>query len=104
MTEKTISKEDDLPKTISTIVSTPVEAKPQAPQTLVPIGTVHGAISGGKALAYLNSCRFGLVAALAGISLTIFIGALDMNITATAVPSITDEFHSSADSGWYGSA
>lgn len=80
MTEKLISKEDDSPKAISTIVSTPVEAKPQAPQTV------------------------GLVAALAGISLTIFIGALDMNITATAVPSITDEFHSSADSGWYGSA
>jgi hypothetical protein len=83
MTEKMSSREDDLPKAISTIVSTPVEAKPQAPQTGVPIG---------------------LVAALAGISLTIFIGALDMNITATAVPSITDEFHSSADSGWYGSA
>ncbi|KAJ5672554.1 major facilitator superfamily transporter [Penicillium longicatenatum] len=83
MTEKMSPREDDLPKAISTIVSTPVEAKPQAPQTGVPIG---------------------LVAALAGISLTIFIGALDMNIIATAVPSITDEFHSSADSGWYGSA
>ncbi|KAJ6092572.1 hypothetical protein N7486_007861 [Penicillium sp. IBT 16267x] len=78
-------KEDNLhlQKTISTIVSTPVEAQPQAPQAVAPTG---------------------LVAALAGISLTIFSGALDMNITATAVPSITDEFHSSADSGWYGSA
>ncbi|KAJ5888533.1 hypothetical protein N7495_008574 [Penicillium taxi] len=45
-----------------------------------------------------------LVAVFVGIGLAIFLGALDMNIVATAVPSITNEFHSSDDSGWYGSA
>ena len=31
-------------------------------------------------------------------------GGLDANIVATAVPSITDEFHTVADVGWYSSA
>ena len=33
-----------------------------------------------------------------------FLAALDMTIIATAIPSITDEFHSLGDVGWYGSA
>lgn len=80
---KTSAKDEGLPATVSTTVSSPAKSEPQAPQTAVSIR---------------------LVAGLAGIALSIFVGALDMNITATAIPSITDEFHSSADSGWYGSA
>ncbi|KAF3402031.1 Efflux pump roqT [Penicillium rolfsii] len=51
-----------------------------------------------------TSISLQLVTVLTGIGLAIFLGALDMNIVATAIPSITDEFHSSGDSGWYGSA
>ena len=36
--------------------------------------------------------------------LSIFLVALDMTIVATAIPSITDEFHSLNQVGWYGSA
>ena len=36
--------------------------------------------------------------------LSIFLVALDMTIVATAIPRITDEFHSLNDVGWYGSA
>ncbi|KAK6082380.1 major facilitator superfamily transporter [Seiridium cupressi] len=36
--------------------------------------------------------------------LCMFLVALDLTIVATAIPSITDEFHSLADIGWYGAA
>ena len=36
------------------------------------------------------------------LDLVFFLVALDRTIVATAVPSITDEFHSLADVGWYG--
>ena len=36
--------------------------------------------------------------------LSIFLVSLDMTIVATAIPRITDEFHSLNDVGWYGSA
>jgi len=36
--------------------------------------------------------------------LSIFLVALDMTIVATAIPRITDEFHSLDDVAWYGSA
>ncbi|KAM5347630.1 hypothetical protein ACJ41O_007454 [Fusarium nematophilum] len=36
--------------------------------------------------------------------LSIFLVSLDMTIIATAIPKITDEFHSLADVSWYGSA
>ncbi|KAL8717164.1 MAG: hypothetical protein Q9225_005574 [Loekoesia sp. 1 TL-2023] len=38
------------------------------------------------------------------ICLSIFLVALDSSIIATAVPRITDQFHSLNDIGWYGSA
>ncbi|KAK6428144.1 MFS sugar transporter [Oleoguttula sp. CCFEE 5521] len=38
------------------------------------------------------------------ICLAIFLVALDRTIIATAIPKITDEFHSLDDIGWYGSA
>ena len=36
--------------------------------------------------------------------LSVFLVALDMTIVATAIPRITDEFHSLSQVGWYGSA
>ncbi|KAH7032778.1 major facilitator superfamily domain-containing protein [Microdochium trichocladiopsis] len=45
-----------------------------------------------------------LAALLASIFCTIFLVALDRLIIGTAVPAITDEFHSLQDVGWYGSA
>lgn len=36
--------------------------------------------------------------------LAMFLVALDRTIVATAIPTITDEFHSLGDIGWYGSA
>ncbi|ESZ95339.1 DHA14-like major facilitator [Sclerotinia borealis F-4128] len=38
------------------------------------------------------------------LCLSVFLMALDNSIIATAIPKITDQFHSLADVGWYGSA
>ncbi|KAF3384879.1 Efflux pump roqT [Penicillium rolfsii] len=41
---------------------------------------------------------------LLAICVILVLGGLDVNIVATAVPSITDHFHTVADVGWYSSA
>ncbi|MCJ1400806.1 hypothetical protein MMC11_004014 [Xylographa trunciseda] len=41
---------------------------------------------------------------LLSIYLALFLVALDRTIIATAIPKITDDFHSLGDVGWYGSA
>ncbi|KAG8527918.1 uncharacterized protein KY384_006834 [Bacidia gigantensis] len=47
---------------------------------------------------------FKFWAIIVGMYLAIFLVALDRTIIATAIPRITDEFHSIQDIGWYGSA
>lgn len=44
-----------------------------------------------------------LVLITLALSLSVFCMALDNTIIATAIPRITDEFHSINDVGWYGS-
>ncbi|OBT90094.1 hypothetical protein VE02_02523 [Pseudogymnoascus sp. 03VT05] len=41
---------------------------------------------------------------LIALILSIFMVALDLTIVATAIPKITDQFHSVSEIGWYGSA
>ncbi|KAI1416786.1 putative gliotoxin efflux pump [Hypoxylon sp. FL1857] len=45
-----------------------------------------------------------LAAIVAALILSIFLASLDTTIITTAIPSITNEFHSLEDVGWYGSA
>jgi hypothetical protein len=40
----------------------------------------------------------------AALCMAVFCFALDVTIIATAIPRITDQFHSLQDIGWYGSA
>ena len=47
---------------------------------------------------------FKLAFIVVALVLSIFLVALDMTIVATAIPRITDEFHSLDQVGWYGSA
>ena len=49
-----------------------------------------------------KSPKFWMI--IIGMYVSIFLVALDRMIIATAIPSITDEFHSIEDIGWYGSA
>ncbi|PGG98474.1 hypothetical protein AJ80_09535 [Polytolypa hystricis UAMH7299] len=44
-----------------------------------------------------------VLAVMVAVYLAIFLVALDRTIIATAIPRITDEFHSLDDVGWYGS-
>lgn len=36
-----------------------------------------------------------------GLALSVFLMALDISILSTAIPVITEKFHSTADIGWY---
>jgi MFS family permease len=51
---------------------------------------------------FISGLPLGLV--IVSISLVTFLTLLDTSIIATAIPRITDEFHSLPDVGWYGSA
>lgn len=47
---------------------------------------------------------FPLTMIVIALAASIFLVALDMTIVATAIPKITDQFHSLDQVGWYGSA
>lgn len=51
---------------------------------------------------YPTGVKLGLISL--ALCLSVFLTALDNSIIATAIPSITDAFHSLPDVGWYGSA
>jgi len=51
---------------------------------------------------YPTGLRLGLITL--ALCLSVFLMALDNSIIATAIPKITDQFHSLGDVGWYGSA
>ncbi|KAI9706192.1 MAG: hypothetical protein M1820_004953 [Bogoriella megaspora] len=46
---------------------------------------------------------FRLFTTVLALILSMFLASLDMTILATAIPKITDQFHSLNDVGWYGS-
>ncbi|KAK5313082.1 hypothetical protein LTR93_011077 [Exophiala xenobiotica] len=52
--------------------------------------------------AYPKGFRFAMV--ILALVLAVFLVALDLTIVATAIPRITDQFHSLGQIGWYGSA
>ena len=47
---------------------------------------------------------FKLTLIMIAVCAAVFLVALDQTIIATAIPRITDQFHSIDDIGWYGSA
>ncbi|CAG7962773.1 unnamed protein product [Penicillium salamii] len=53
-----------------------------------------------------NQCLMGikLVMLVSAVTLVNFLTLLDLTIIVTAIPSITSQFHSLQDLGWYGSA
>lgn len=67
-----------------------------------PDGPSSGIVAAEDETTYPTGIRFWLIMLCNSLVLA-FIG-LDMSIVATAVPSITDEFHTVADVGWYSSA
>ncbi|KJR89519.1 MFS transporter [Sporothrix schenckii 1099-18] len=70
----------------------------EGPAALAP-STTHGSNAEPK---YVTGVKLWLV--VLALSLAFFIMMLDMSIVATAIPRITNEFHSLNDVGWYGAA
>lgn len=105
-----------VPDPTDTHVNTPkrTEIQPGHPTEALEIGndndtTLEGPLSGAATAAaaedetkYPTGIRFWLII-LCNALVLIFMG-LDTSIVSTAVPSITDEFHTVRDVGWYSSA
>ena len=51
---------------------------------------------------YISGAK--LLAAVASVTLVVFLMMLDTSIIGTAIPAITNEFHSLPDVGWYGAS
>ena len=73
----------------------------EAPKTLRPSGEDDEYADAEKNFKP-KSLKFWII--VLSMYLSIFLVALDRMIIATAIPSITDEFHSIEDIAWYGSA
>jgi hypothetical protein len=79
-----LSKENTFTKDEKGSIKDPVEdAKPEDEEIVYPTGLVLAAI-------------------VLALCLAVFLVALDQTIIATAIPRITDKFHSVKDIGWYG--
>ncbi|KAH6666631.1 putative HC-toxin efflux carrier [Halenospora varia] len=59
-------------------------------------------MTSGEGVVYPTGMALGLISM--ALCLSVFLMALDNTIIATAIPKITDQFHSLPDVGWYGSA
>ncbi|KAE8849753.1 hypothetical protein PTNB85_00169 [Pyrenophora teres f. teres] len=59
---------------------------------------------GEKPIEHTYMSGFALAAVMVTFTLVYFLLMLDISILSTAIPYITDEFHSLLDVGWYGSA
>ncbi|KAJ4481144.1 major facilitator superfamily domain-containing protein [Lentinula aciculospora] len=57
----------------------------------------------GNIFSQFISRRWTFIALVIALNLATFIAALDNTIVATAIPTITSQFHSIGDVGWYGS-
>ncbi|KAJ5205990.1 Major facilitator superfamily domain general substrate transporter [Penicillium cf. griseofulvum] len=55
-----------------------------------------------RELSYPTGSKFWFT--ITSLCLVLILGGLDANIVATAVPGITNHFHTVADVGWYSSA
>ena len=92
-------------KSISDHASTSSSASKSGPkeqeQTTSPIHPVDTSAT-EESITYPS--KRALVPIITSLYLAFFLVALDRTIIATAIPAITDDFHSLGDVGWYGSA
>lgn len=69
---------------------------------MTPIGEAEALDKLSDEPEYPTGAKLGII--IASLCLSVFLMALDNTIIATAIPKITDHFHSIDDVGWYGSA
>ncbi|KAF7190694.1 MFS-type efflux pump MFS1 [Pseudocercospora fuligena] len=82
-------------------VSSPIDKKPQISikETLADLEGVGVDAQETTTSQYPRGVRFWFL--MFNLGAVIVLGALDISIVATAVPRITDHFHTIADVGWY---
>ena len=83
------------------------QAQPQLDSATVEQGSLSSAKDGETASSssdtdYPKAARLAVI--VFAVTLCVFLVALDLTIVGTAIPRITDEFHSLDQVGWYGSA
>lgn len=102
MTSSSVSNHSS-PKEISSVESKSAseEVLPTSPPPPPPTITKNLEVEPSNDEEYPRGLR--LLTVIAAVVLAMFLSVLDMTILATAVPRITDEFHSLDDVGWYGS-
>lgn len=100
----TISQDDavDPKSSLSNVAGHPRESLRGDAGLEIDDGPLAGAVAAEDETRYPTGIRFWLILLCSAIVL-VFMG-LDTSIVSTAVPSITDEFHTVADVGWYSSA
>lgn len=83
-----------------------VDTKNESPA--LPVDVEKDADELSRELSRINTAdypsAFPLTMIVIALACSIFLVALDMTIVATAIPKITDQFHSLDQVGWYGSA
>ncbi|CAK7274836.1 hypothetical protein SEPCBS119000_006376 [Sporothrix epigloea] len=84
------------------VTTEPVHA-PEPTQGITKSETMKSTLSTREdGSAYPTGMRLGVI--MLALCLAVFLMALDNSIIATAIPKITDQFHSLDDIGWYASA
>lgn len=87
---------------LTTENSLPIVGRPTGDLEVVDGEPLAGTVAAEDETRYPTGIRFWLIVLSCAISLVFM--ALDTSVVSTAVPSITDEFHTVADVGWYASA
>ncbi|PQE27354.1 putative DHA14-like major facilitator ABC transporter protein [Rutstroemia sp. NJR-2017a WRK4] len=82
--------------------TSPVELKKTRSAKEVQAEELQRINTSAEGVEYPTGVKLGLISL--ALCLSVFLMALDNSIIATAIPKITDEFHSLDDVGWYGSA
>lgn len=86
-------------------VPAPIEEEPQL-KKVMSVAEAQAQLSkvmtSGEGIEYPTGVKLNLISL--ALCLSVFLMALDNTIIATAIPKITDQFHSLPDVGWYGSA
>ncbi|KAL1890872.1 hypothetical protein Sste5346_008013 [Sporothrix stenoceras] len=81
----------------------PADVQPATPDEPVDIALAPVTTRGSNAEPqYVTGIKLWLI--VLALSLALFVTMLDMSIVATAIPHITNQFHSLNDVGWYGAA
>ncbi|KAI0469296.1 putative MFS aflatoxin efflux pump, partial [Xylaria cf. heliscus] len=98
---------DGLEKPVSTLAPShavdPYTVPSDSPSDSLPVVDDHPSPEPNpKSTSEVKGVRLGLL--LLSIYISVFLINLDQLIVSTAIPAITDEFHSLQDIGWYGSA